>query len=59
MINRIANVQQKSATKIIHLSKVYGYKTSPKSKVQKLGSGPSEGRNTEKDESRKRTSQDP
>ena len=55
----MANVQQKNATNIIHLSKAYGYKTSPKSKVQKLGSGPSEGRNTEKDESRKRTSQDP
>ena len=41
MINRMANVQQKSATKIIHLSKVYGYMDkvygfrtlSPKSKV--------------------------
>ena len=55
----MANVQQKNATNIIHLSKAYGYETSPKSKIQKLGSGPSEGRNTEKDESRKRTSQDP
>ena len=59
MMNRMVNVPQKSATNIIHLSKVYGYKTSPKSKVQKLGAGPSEGRNTEKDESRKWTSQDP
>ena len=55
----MANVQQKSATKIIHLSKVYEYEISPKSKVWMLEAGPSEVRNTEKHESRKRTSQDP